>query len=148
LTGDALVFILRFAFVLLLYLFLFSLVAAIRRDLSRAAHAGVAEPDREVAPEGRLIVVRGDSGGPESGRSLPLAPVTVIGRAPGCQIRLDDAFVSAEHARLRRRNGRWYVADLQSTNGTLLNQRPLEAEQPIEYGDVIGIGDVRLKLAR
>jgi pSer/pThr/pTyr-binding forkhead associated (FHA) protein len=56
--------------------------------------------------------------------------------------------VSAEHARLRRRNGRWFVEDLNSTNGTLLNQRPVEREQPVEYGDMLSIGDVRLKLAR
>jgi pSer/pThr/pTyr-binding forkhead associated (FHA) protein len=84
----------------------------------------------------------------EGGQTFPLAPVTIIGRASGSQVRLNDAMVSAEHARLRRRNGRWFVQDLGSTNGTLLNQQPVQGERPIEYGDMITIGDVRLKLAR
>ena len=142
--------ILRFAFALLLYIFLFSLVAAIRRDL-KAPGSAVAEADgRPGRAEARLIVLESGGSGLEHGRSLPLAPLTTIGRAPDSVIRLNDALVSATHARLRRRDGRWLIQDLGSTNGTLLNQRPLEGggEQPIDYGDVIEIGDVRLKLAR
>jgi pSer/pThr/pTyr-binding forkhead associated (FHA) protein len=105
----------------------------------------------EVSPprvEGRLVVLSAGSTKLEGGQTFALAPVTIIGRAPGSQVRLNDAMVSAEHARLRRRNGRWFVQDLGSTNGTLLNQQPVQGERPIEYGDMITIGDVRLKLAR
>jgi hypothetical protein len=139
---------LRLAFAILLYLFLFRLVGVLRRDLRRSARQPV--PSEVLPPrvEGRLVVLSAGSAKLEGGQTFPLAPVTVIGRAPGSQVRLNDAMVSAEHARLRRRNGRWFVEDLGSTNGTLLNQQPVQGERPIDYGDMITIGDVRLKLAR
>ena len=141
--------ILRFAFTLLLYLFLFRLVAALRRDLGRAARLSE-RPERPAqrALEGRLVVLNGGGAGLQSGQSFPLEPVTIIGRAPSSQILLNDGLVSAQHARLRRRDARWFIQDLNSTNGTLLNQQPLKGEQPVEYGDMIAIGGVRLKLAR
>ena len=149
-TGDALVLALRLAFVLLLYLFLFNLVAALRRDLARSARPPEAVADRAASPpgDGRLIVLNGGSSGMESGRSIPLGPEVIIGRAPDSHVRLSDSLVSARHARLRRHDGRWYIEDLNSTNGTLLNQQPLRGEKVIEYGDTIAIADVRLKLAR
>lgn len=124
-------------------------MVALRHDLGRAARApatGDASPSPAV--EGRLIVLESRSSGVREGASLAISPVTIIGRGPESQVRIDDKLVSAQHTRLRHRNGRWYIEDLQSTNGTLLNQRPLDGEQPVEYGDVIGVGDVRLKLAR
>ena len=147
-TGDALVLVLRVAFAALLYLFLFRLVTAIRRDLARAARASpdVAPAAARVAA-GRLIVLEGSAAGLESGRSIPLSNEVLIGRALECQVRLTNSLVSAQHARLRRVDGRWVLEDLNSTNGTLLNQRPVSGEQPVEYGDVIGVGDVRMKLA-
>ena len=94
------------------------------------------------------VVVTGGASGLESGHSFQLSPVTSIGRGRGNQVRLADKLVSAHHARLRQRDDRWFIEDLRSTNGTLLNQRPVDGEQPIDYGDVIALGDVRLKLAR
>ena len=142
--------VLRLAFVLLLYLFLFNLVAALRRDLARSARPAedLPEPAAQPPSSGRLIVLNGGSSGLESGRSVPLGPDVILGRAPDSHVRLNDSLVSARHARLRRRDGRWYIEDLNSTNGTLVNQQPLRGEKLIEYGDTIGIADVRLKLAR
>lgn len=140
--------ILRLAFVVLLYLFLFTLMAAIRLDLARAARTFTLSEPASSAVEGRLIVLAGGSSGLQSGHSFRLAPVTRIGRASENQIRLEDELVSAHHARLRRRDGRWFIEDLQSTNGTLLNQQPIQGEKPVEYGDVMEFGDVHLKLAQ
>jgi pSer/pThr/pTyr-binding forkhead associated (FHA) protein len=95
-----------------------------------------------------VIVLESRSSGVQKGASIPIAPLTIIGRSPDSQVQLDDKLISAHHARLRLRNGRWYLEDLQSTNGTLLNQEAVDGEQAIEYGDVIGVGDVRLKLAK
>lgn len=121
---------------------------ALRRDLRAAGAAAPAPPAAERPPDGRLLVLDGGATGLPSGRTLPLTAETLIGRAPSSDIRVDDRLVSARHARLVRRDGRWFLADLGSTNGTLLNERPLDGEQPVEYGDVIGIGSARLKLAR
>lgn len=80
------------------------------------------------------------------GQALPLRPITTVGRARTNDIVLDDAFVSAEHALLTRRNGAWYLRDRGSTNGTAVNDRRVSGEVRLSDGDVIAIGDVRLKL--
>lgn len=156
-TGDALVIILRLAFVLLLYGFLFNLLMALRRDLGAARHDAVSvEPARPVsAPplrlqpvEGRLLVLDSGNSDLRSGRAFRLVGETIIGRAPDVDLRIEDRMVSGQHARLYPVDGRWLLEDLGSTNGTLLNQQPVAREQQVEYGDVIGIGSVTLKLAR
>jgi hypothetical protein len=124
---------------------------ALRRDLRSAAPAAAAAsgPGATERPaEGRLLVLDGGDGGLASGQTVPLRAETLIGRAPDSDIRVDDRLVSARHARLARRDGHWVLADLGSTNGTLLNERPVEGEQEVEYGDVIVVGSARLKMVR
>jgi pSer/pThr/pTyr-binding forkhead associated (FHA) protein len=77
-----------------------------------------------------------------------LQPVTTLGRAHGCTLPIDDTYVSATHAVLAWHDGRWWLRDAGSTNGTLLNEQPVpETETPIAYGDVIAVGTARLRLA-
>jgi pSer/pThr/pTyr-binding forkhead associated (FHA) protein len=52
------------------------------------------------------------------------------------------------HARLYGKNGAWYVEDLGSTNGTLLNDRRVEAPVEVHAGDVLKIGKTVLELRR
>ncbi|MFN2181963.1 MAG: FHA domain-containing protein, partial [Candidatus Promineifilaceae bacterium] len=59
---------------------------------------------------------------------------------------LEDAFVSAEHALLARRDAQWWLEDLNSRNGTLLNDLPLGESTVVSAGDVITIGSVQLKI--
>lgn len=55
-----------------------------------------------------------------------LAGRTLVGRAPGCALRLDHRSVSAEHASIFWTGGRWEVRDLGSTNGTWVDGRRLD----------------------
>jgi pSer/pThr/pTyr-binding forkhead associated (FHA) protein len=137
----------RLAFAALLYLFLLLLLRAVRRDLHAAASPAI-EPERPAArPEGRLVVVAAPSGA--NGREdFPLETETLIGRDLSCQVRLEDSRVSKRHALLRWSEAGWTVRDMQSTNGTELNGRPLRDEQALQYGDVLTLGETRLKLAR
>jgi pSer/pThr/pTyr-binding forkhead associated (FHA) protein len=61
-----------------------------------------------------------------------------VGREGTIVIR--DEFASASHARLWVAHGRWYVEDLDSTNGTWLNGRRIRAAQLLKKGDKIVIG--------
>jgi hypothetical protein len=65
---------------------------------------------------------------------------SLIGRSRECRIVLDDSTVSKQHARLFIDEGRPYVEDLQSTNGTSLNGRFFEHKSPLRRGDRIGLG--------
>ena len=134
------IWILRLAFLALLYLFLGAVVRVLMRDLRAAAR----EP---ISALGRLIVIA-SPGDPGVGTVYPADAVTTIGRDVNNTIVLDDSFVSAEHAVLTFRGRGWSIEDLESTNGTFLNGEPLAGVTPASFGDVITIGGIRLRLER
>ena len=141
LTTDSLVLLLRAALLLVLYGFLVLVFLAVRRELYQ-------QLGERPAVFGRLIVLEAGATGLPSGHALPLQVVTTLGRSPNCTVVLTDTFVSGTHAILTWRDGRWWVRDAGSTNGTLLNQRVLpEEETAVEYDDVLGIGRLRLRLS-
>lgn len=72
--------------------------------------------------------------------SYDVIPVTSLGRAPTNIIVLQDATVSMEHALITRRHALWWLEDLQSRNGTYLNNHPLTNPTVISSGDMIAIG--------
>lgn len=68
---------------------------------------------------------------------------TTIGRAPDCDIILDDPLVSRHHLRIICILGDCFLEDLNSANGTMVNNR-LTKKCPLEHGDTIAIGSFRL----
>jgi len=135
------VWIVRLLFLGLLYLFLFRIARALIGDLRAAAR----EPGAEL---GRLVVVTSPGGEPAEGTSLGLDAIATIGRDVNNAIVVEDQFVSAEHAILTFRGRAWYVEDLGSTNGTYVNGVPVGEVTPLGFGDVIQVGQVRLRLER
>ena len=94
-------------------------------------------------PEAReeLVIVH-------DGQRTPIeATVVQIGRAPGCDIVLDDRNVSRRHAEIRRRGPVVVLIDLDSTNGTIVNGRRVR-EHPLADGDRITLGNSRLTFER
>ncbi len=73
--------------------------------------------------------------------------VIQIGRAPSCEIVLDDRNVSRRHAEIRRRGPVVVLIDLDSTNGTIVNGRRVR-EHPLADGDRITMGNSRLTFER
>jgi len=76
------------------------------------------------------------------------APVVTVGRAAGCEVRIDDDSVSAQHARLEYDMGAWRITDLGSVNGTSVEGQRLAANvpTPLSYGSTIRFGGVQLQL--
>jgi hypothetical protein len=75
------------------------------------------------------------------GRRLVVGPRgATLGRSRDCDIVVDDANVSRVHAELRPRGGAWVVSDLDSTNGTRLNGRPIHTAEVVRPGDEIELG--------
>ncbi len=64
----------------------------------------------------------------------------LVGRHHGCDIVLADMSVSRRHARLTFRDGNWVLRDLDSTNGTRVNGRPV-VRCRLRPGDVLTLGD-------
>ncbi len=135
------IWLIRLAFLALLYLFL----AAIARVLLRDLRAATAERGAEL---GRLVTVESPVGEPATGSVFALDAVTTLGRDVNNTIVVDDVYASAEHAVLTFRGRTWFVEDLGSTNGTYVNGGVVETSHPVGFGDEIQVGRVRFRLER
>lgn len=89
--------------------------------------------------------------GPRIGSRIFLAEgETVIGRSETCQVVLEAESVSRRHCSLLVVGHEVHLLDLASTNGTWVNGRRLQAEEPVllEVGDRIELGEIVYKLLR
>lgn len=82
----------------------------------------------------------------EATRKIFTSADIVIGRDNTCDFIVPDETVSARHARLNYRYLQWWVEDLQSTNGTYLNDERVETSTIIINGDEIRIGQIALQI--
>jgi hypothetical protein len=146
--------VMRFAFLVLLWLFVYGAVRVVRADLRSAGQNRVVLPPparrrraaSAVAPRatpGYLVVTEGAL----AGTRIPLsgAPV-LVGRADDSTLVLSDDYVSTRHARISQHDNVWYLEDLGSTNGTYLGQMRLSGPVPLEPGVPVRIGKTVLEL--
>lgn len=172
---DGLLTILKFCLLALLYLFFVRVLRAVWVEtsgrLSEAAPAPV--PVGSPGPGGRAGSGSGSGAGSGGvGRGQPksrgrarggtrlkvvepaadrgtvyeLGEELTLGRATGCQITLDDNFVSQLHARVFRRDGELFVEDLGSTNGTYVNRAKVVAPVNVRRGDRLQVGQTVLEV--
>jgi pSer/pThr/pTyr-binding forkhead associated (FHA) protein len=81
------------------------------------------------------------------GKSISIAlPEFVIGRDPQCQLRPASALISKRHCALIQRDGKAFVVDFGSTNGTYLNDERVEGERPLQQGDRLKIGPLEFRV--
>jgi hypothetical protein len=86
--------------------------------------------------------------GPTEGKVYELAKDRIsLGRLPESDIMLSDPGASRRHAEIRQQNGEWMIADLGSTNGTMVNELTV-GERPLHDGDRITIGRTVLEFRR
>jgi serine/threonine protein kinase len=85
--------------------------------------------------------------GPQQGQSIPLTGRVTLGRAPDNTVPLDDARVSRRHALIEVGGGQVRLTDLDSTNGTFVNQRRITSAD-LREGDLVRMGDVTLLVQR
>ena len=99
--------------------------------------------DRVRGPNGRIVLARFLlQTGSMAGRSYRFhQDVTAIGRMNGNDLIITGKTVSRHHARLWFENGRWWLTDLQSTSGTLVNGTRILQPVALNEGDVIHFGD-------
>ncbi|MEA3075378.1 MAG: hypothetical protein QOF60_286 [Actinomycetota bacterium] len=159
---ESLLTILKFLLLALVYLFFLRVLRAVWAEVSPAqAHAQPRAATKDLtipnagsgkgAP-GRLKVVEPQE---RKGQAFDLGAELTVGRAAGCQVRVDDTYASQLHARIFRKDGQLFVEDLGSTNGTYLNRRGTRnkekvAGSPIELrnGDRLMIGKTVLEVAK
>jgi hypothetical protein len=147
----------RYGFLVLLWIFIFTVVGVIRRDLFVGARSS-----RLVATPRGLTMTGGSPAKVKRGRAAHNLVVTegaltgtritlgeaqiTIGRAEDSTLVITDDYASARHARLVPRGGQWFVEDLGSTNGTYLDRAKVVAPTPVPLGVPIRIGRTSLEL--
>jgi hypothetical protein len=159
--SELTLFLIRIAFLAILWIFVLSAISVIRSDMFGArvpetARNGAPAPARKgkAAKAGRkprrgapthLLVVEGENPGTRA--ELADAPL-LIGRGSDAAIKLDDDYVSTRHARVAASGDEWFVEDLGSTNGTYVG--PVRITQPttIGLGVQVRVGKTILELRK
>jgi hypothetical protein len=140
---DLAILALRIVLVALLYLFL----ARVLRMAVSGLSPGATTVERSVVESLRLVVLEAGAADLRAGQVLEVAPAgATLGRAERADIVVADPAVSAEHARLSRVGRAWMITDLESTNGTRLNETRVHGRSPLADGDVLALGNVRLQV--
>jgi pSer/pThr/pTyr-binding forkhead associated (FHA) protein len=139
--------VLKIAFLVLLYLFIWRIVRAASRDLRLPQESFILRPERGLVRDGggiqtgRLVVVKSPALDEGSDIMLNSAPLTV-GRGGQNDIELEgDDFASAEHARFEPRQDGVWIADIGSTNGTFVNGIQLDRPRKLSRGDIVRVGE-------
>jgi hypothetical protein len=117
--------------------------AASRRSGTPVAMSGRDNPITGARPDAILEVLDG------SGRTAQDFPVNgtpaIVGRRHDVTVPLLDSKVSREHARIDLTAAGYTITDLQSLNGTLVNDREIAGTVALRDGDLIDIGHFRLR---
>jgi pSer/pThr/pTyr-binding forkhead associated (FHA) protein len=140
---DLAILALRLALVAALYVFLLVVIRMATRELRASTARRGYQPNANL----RLVVLEAGESSLAPGEVIEVSDGAVLGRAERAEVVVADSAVSAEHLRLRRHGAGWLVADLGSTNGTLVNEALVRGERPIDDGDVLALGNVRMKVA-
>ena len=135
-------FALRLLLALLLYGFLGALLWMLWQDVRYTARVSAARSRRM----GRLVILESPLPALTPGAAFPLLPVTSLGRAVTNTASIPDEAVSLEHALLHLREGQWWLEDLDSRNGTRLNETAITQATLVVPGDVISLGHIRLTM--
>jgi pSer/pThr/pTyr-binding forkhead associated (FHA) protein len=136
----------------LIYLFFLRSLRAIWVQVNAPAAAAGPTPgaaDATVRGSGPAVAhLRLIEGTDPKGSTYDLSDEATVGRASGCQVALTDPAVSQLHARIFRRDGRLFVEDLGSSNGTYVNRKKVSAPVAIRRGDRLAMGGTILEVMR
>ena len=157
--SELTLFLIRFAYLAILWIFVLSAISVIRTDMfgarlttggaqprpdKRTQKPAKAPPKRSGSPT-HVAVVEGANAGERA--DLEQAPL-LIGRGPDAAIRLDDDYVSTRHARIASSGDQWFVEDLGSTNGTYVGTARITQPTTLSLGTQVRIGKTVLELRK
>lgn len=148
---ELVLFVLRLAFVFVLYFFILLVTRVMSRELTVRAGADTPQPGAAgfgptasagTPGQGYLVIVDGAETGLLVGTLFAVVPDASVGRNPANAIHLPDVFTSGEHARFRFERGRWLLEDLGSMNGSYVNTQRVSGTVPLGDGDTVQLGRV------
>ncbi len=151
--------LLRLGYLALLWVFVFTAIGVLRKDIYGTRITARPSSSRRPAPipsgsgphpatpsrPSHLVVTQGKL----TGTTLPLGSSAIlIGRAPSCTLVLDDDYSSTRHARIFPQGDSWIVEDLNSTNGTFLGPSRLTEPTVLPIDTPVRIGQNSIELQR
>jgi hypothetical protein len=150
-TYQTVLLVLKIAFLVLLYLFIWRIVRTAGRDLRLPQESVILRPALaggalgQAIDSGRLVVVHSEVLSVGEEYELNSSALTV-GRGGRNDVSIEgDEFASARHLRVEpRRDGVW-VSDLGSTNGTFVNGVRIDQPRKLVQGDVVRVGETELR---
>jgi len=158
--SELTLFLIRVAYLAILWIFVLSAISVIRSDMfgarvpeaargaatrsRKAPKAAKAPPKRRGSPT-HVLVTEGANTGERA--DLDHAPI-LIGRGTDAAIRLDDDYVSTRHARIAASGDQWFVEDLGSTNGTYIGSVRITQPTTLTLGTQVRIGKTILELRK
>lgn len=184
-SGELTLLVLRLVFLAIMWIFIFSIIYALRsdlfgsrsRDYQRAMeqsrqHGTAPQPQpvpaaapaqQQAAPAQQQRPPQAQqqpqqqgpiafekvvlTSGPRRGTEIKLSDQPLlIGRSPDADLRIQDDYTSTRHARLLKWNDTWMVQDLDSTNGTYVNDERVSQPVEIRRGTVVRIGTTTFEL--
>lgn len=141
--SEAVLTVLKFCFLALLYLFLWRVVRVVVAE-TKAPTTPSAPPSpraRKAKPDRKQLTLHVLEPATRRGETFAVADEVTVGRAGGCTLVLaDDTFVSQVHGRVFRRDGDTLVEDLGSKNGTFVNGTRITAPTKVRKGDRVQFG--------
>jgi hypothetical protein len=143
---EIVLLVLKYLFLAFLYLFVALVVMAVLRELYGGKAFSTGSGFSWGRRGARLVVMREGGRGMKS--SHPVQGGVIIGRAPDCDVMLEDEFVSNYHAKIYLLGGRFYVEDMGSTNGTFVNGRRITSPLELRGGDTIQVGRTTMEFKR
>ena len=155
---EGLLTILKFCFLGVLWLFFVGVVRVAWAEVHASPEPAVPGGPARSAPSPAAPAASQSSGpvrvtvlqpAERRGRSYELGDQLTIGRDTRCHVSLpEDGTVSQNHARVYRRDGRVWLEDLGSTNGTYVNSNAVSSPTVLHKGDRIQVGRAVLEVNR
>lgn len=133
----------RFVIIGIVYIIIFLALKIMYKDIKGGGRKKITRSNKSFALE---ILEPGENLNLKKGGIIPISGDITIGRKDDNLLILNDKFVSGNHARIFIKNTDYLLEDLESTNGTKVNEERIEGKVVLRVGDEIEIGSVLLKV--
>ncbi|WP_163193718.1 FHA domain-containing protein [Clostridium thermarum] len=128
-------------FILIIYIIIFMALRIMYKDVKNGDKKKILKKSW-----GLEVIAVPENSNLGKGSIIPINRLITIGRKEDNMVILNDPYASGYHAKVYVRNTDYYIEDLNSTNGTLLNEEKVEGKVMLEPGDEIRIGTTLFKV--
>lgn len=126
----------KYIFIIIIYMFIFSIIRLIYLDIKNINYKNL---EGEVYLK---LINRKDTLPFKIDEYYPVKNILTLGRKKDNDIVIKDLFISKEHFKIVEDEGKYYLEDLNSKNGTQLNGEIIEDTARLNNGDMIRIGNI------